>query len=180
MNMLIGILCEVISAVAHAEEEESAITMVKKTLLLMLMRLDRDGSRTLSEPEITNVIHDKLSLEVLFDLKVDVPYLMDMQHMIFRDIHTEMPIKMMMDLILACRGDRPAQMQDVMDAVHLINFTLSDEIQALQTWLDSNLPANSARIHDASAGAEMAALGAEKGSPSTVFDETEVGGSSLM
>merc|ERR1719316_1654777 len=43
-NMLIGVLCEIVSEVANAEKEYTAIQQLKSTLLVMLQRLDEDGS----------------------------------------------------------------------------------------------------------------------------------------
>merc|ERR1719379_1650147 len=42
MNMLIGVLCEVVSAVAADEQEEAAIAAVKSSILVMLKQLDKD------------------------------------------------------------------------------------------------------------------------------------------
>merc|ERR1719375_1037349 len=44
MNMLIGVLCEVVTAVGIEEKEEAAIALVKSTLLVMLKGIDQDGS----------------------------------------------------------------------------------------------------------------------------------------
>merc|ERR1712066_1178150 len=42
MNMLIGVLCEVVTGVAASEKEEADIRLVKETLLVMLKNLDQD------------------------------------------------------------------------------------------------------------------------------------------
>merc|ERR1712107_378558 len=44
MNMLIGVLCEVVSAVNKAEKENAAIKEMKGSLLSLLKKLDVDGS----------------------------------------------------------------------------------------------------------------------------------------
>ena len=50
MNMLIGILCEVVSKVAAAEKENAAREEVRDTILQMLKRLDADGSTVTNKP----------------------------------------------------------------------------------------------------------------------------------
>jgi len=128
MNMLIGVLCEVVSAVAAAEREEAAISLVKQTLLVMLKRLDTDGSQTLTREELFAVIHDPASLQVLLDLKVDVPYLLEFQNMLFEGHSNEIPIRAIMDLILSSRGDRAATVQDIIDASSFTHFLFTKEM----------------------------------------------------
>merc|ERR1719428_321535 len=71
MNMLIGVLCEVISAVGEAEKENAAIELMKKSVLIMLKRLDADGSGEISKDELDMVLVDPEAQEVLQELQVD-------------------------------------------------------------------------------------------------------------
>merc|ERR1719399_2705170 len=52
MNMLIGVLCQVVSEVADKEKEDAAIRLLKETLLKMLLLLDEDGSGDISYEEL--------------------------------------------------------------------------------------------------------------------------------
>merc|ERR1719443_599687 len=119
MNMLIGILCEVVTAVIEAEKNDAAISLVKDNLLVALKHLDQDGSGEISREEFAEVIRDKAGMDVLQELKVDVPHLMAMQDMLFPDKSQSIPINKVLDLVLTCRGDRPATSQDVIDANQL-------------------------------------------------------------
>merc|ERR1719443_1215375 len=71
MNMLIGVLCEVVSAVGAAEKEEAAINLVKRSVLVLLKRLDADGSGEISREELRQVLVDPEACEVLGELEVD-------------------------------------------------------------------------------------------------------------
>merc|ERR1712151_740401 len=51
MNMLIGVLCEVVTGVAASEKEEADVHLVKETLLFMLMDLDVTGDGKISRDE---------------------------------------------------------------------------------------------------------------------------------
>merc|ERR1712139_744459 len=70
MNMLIGVLCEVVSAVGQAEKENAAVDLVKHTVLLMLMHLDADASGEISKSELQQVLEDPDALRVLTELQV--------------------------------------------------------------------------------------------------------------
>eukprot|EP00929_Paragymnodinium_shiwhaense_P095704 TRINITY_DN5697_c0_g2_i2.p1 TRINITY_DN5697_c0_g2~~TRINITY_DN5697_c0_g2_i2.p1 ORF type:complete len:675 (-),score=131.97 TRINITY_DN5697_c0_g2_i2:462-2486(-) len=103
MNMLIGVLCEVVTAVAAAEKEEAAIRLVKETVLVMLKSLDEDGSGEISRDEINSVFANAGALHVLESLKVDVTYLVDRLNMYY-EVSDDLTITEIMDLILMMRG----------------------------------------------------------------------------
>lgn len=116
MNMLIGVLCEVVSAVAASEKEDNAIRMVKDKLLVMLKDMDEDGSGLISADEIAKVLDDPAALHTLASLQVDVKFLMDQLDMHFEDSR-ELTIHTIMDLILMLRGDRPPTMKDMLESL---------------------------------------------------------------
>eukprot|EP00746_Dinoflagellata_sp_MGD_P023148 gnl/MRDRNA2_/MRDRNA2_154221_c0_seq1.p1 gnl/MRDRNA2_/MRDRNA2_154221_c0~~gnl/MRDRNA2_/MRDRNA2_154221_c0_seq1.p1 ORF type:complete len:409 (-),score=67.24 gnl/MRDRNA2_/MRDRNA2_154221_c0_seq1:339-1433(-) len=63
LNMLIGVLCEVVSAVAQAEKEEMVVRFVKKQLLGVLMEIDEDNTGMISQDEFKEFVnHDKAQL----------------------------------------------------------------------------------------------------------------------
>lgn len=113
MNMLIGVLCEVVSAVAAAEKEDSAIRMVKDKLLTLLRELDEDGSGEISREEIQQVLDNDEAMGVLENLQVDVGHLMEQLDMFFEE-GGDLTIQQIMDLILMLRGDRPPTMKDML------------------------------------------------------------------
>lgn len=130
MNMLIGVLCEVVSAVAAAEKEEMAIRLLKGTLLQMLKALDADGSGEIDASEIKQVFEYQEALDVLDDLKVDVNYLVDSLNMFFEYNGGSIGMLKVMDLILMLRGDRTPTMKDM---IHGQTFARWKVTTALKT-----------------------------------------------
>lgn len=116
MNMLVGVLCEVVSAVAHSEKEAAAVAMIKGSLLLMLKRIDTDGSGEISYDEMQTVMHDPHANEVLQSMQVDITYLMEIIEMIFEEPDKNLSIPEVMEMLLDCRGDRPATLKDLIDS----------------------------------------------------------------
>lgn len=135
MNMLIGILCEVVTAVIEAEKNDAAISLVKDHLLVALKNLDEDNSGEISREEFAAVIRDKGGMKVMKELKVDVPHLMTMQDMLFPDKSKCIPINRVLELVLTCRGDRPATSQDVIDANQLFALNMASQEALLQQYL---------------------------------------------
>jgi len=125
MNMLIGVLCEVVSAVAAAEKEDSAIRLVKDKLLALLRELDEDGSGEISRQEIQQVLDNEDAMAVLENLQVDVHHLMEQLDMFFEE-GGDLTIQQIMDLILMLRGDRPITMKD---SLHFLTFSRWKELK---------------------------------------------------
>ena len=59
--------------------------MLKSSLLVMLRRLDEDGSGDIDKTELLGVIDDPYLLEVLDELEVDVNHFIALQEMIYDD-----------------------------------------------------------------------------------------------
>mmetsp|Transcript_44582 Transcript_44582/g.100194 ORF Transcript_44582/g.100194 Transcript_44582/m.100194 type:complete len:272 (+) Transcript_44582:2-817(+) len=139
MNMLIGILCEVVSAVAQAEKEEMAITLVKQKLLSQLRRIDVNGDGSLTRTEMRSMLEDHESVKTLCNLKVDVPYLYDLQDMVYGPGVAEHEIATLLELILALRGDRPPTMQDMIDMMTFTRWQLVQALDGVETRLVQKL-----------------------------------------
>jgi len=58
MNMLIGVLCEVVNAVAATEKEEMLVTYVNRKLLRVVQLLDSDGGGTISKAEFMQILEN--------------------------------------------------------------------------------------------------------------------------
>merc|ERR1719375_1695501 len=82
MNMLIGVLCEVVSAVAQGERDEAAINLMKETILMDLKQFD-NGDGMITRQELMSVMRDPQSKAVLRGLNVDQLFLLELQSMLF-------------------------------------------------------------------------------------------------
>jgi len=83
LNMLIGVLCAVVTAVAAAEKEKVLVTYVKIRLMSVLERLDQDGNGTISQAEFDQLIHITEAVEALEELGVDVANLASLSDHLF-------------------------------------------------------------------------------------------------
>lgn len=110
LNMLLGILCEVVSRVAASERESIAVHRLREDMLHMLVELDEDGSGTISRAELHGVLQNDDVMELFFDLHVDPQFFSQMTDMSFET--GPMGIHEIMELILDLRGDRSLQMKD--------------------------------------------------------------------
>merc|ERR1739848_902108 len=56
LNMLIGIVCDVVTAVADVEKDEAAIKYVKDNLIKVLQEIDEDGDGVISQDEFRHFV----------------------------------------------------------------------------------------------------------------------------
>merc|ERR1711972_146462 len=83
LNMLIGVLCAVVTAVAATEKEKVLISYVKSKLIAVLQDLDKDGNGTLSRTEFDKLMGNTDAYQALNDLGVDVHNLMSIADHLF-------------------------------------------------------------------------------------------------
>merc|ERR1719247_2243282 len=107
MNMLIGVLCEVVSTVTQREKDEAAVKIVKESILLELKKFD-DGDGMITHEELVEVLQDPHSQEILHSLDIDRLFLTELQSALFRSGGERVPIKGILELVLLCRGELPS------------------------------------------------------------------------
>lgn len=128
MNMLIGVLCEVVSAVAASEKDEAAINIMKQVILVQLKKFDADGNNSISESELRQVVQDPESVAILESLQVDVQYLMELQQVLFHH-QPEVPIASIMDLMLECRGDLPTTQKHMVRGQRFTRWSMASSMK---------------------------------------------------
>merc|ERR1712107_522891 len=87
--MLIGVLCEVVSAVAATEKEEMLVTYVNQKLQKVVAMLDTDGGGTISKTEFMQILENVEAVRCLQDVGVDVIGLVDFADFIFENDDNE-------------------------------------------------------------------------------------------
>merc|ERR1719424_1031182 len=126
MNMLIGILCDVVSNVATCEREASFVVEVESLVNSLMRDLDTDGSHTLSKEEFEGIIMNQEMMQVLHEFGVDVVGIVDFGSFLFQECE-ELSFADFLQLVVQFRESRAATMRDMMN--------LAREI----AWLDGRL-----------------------------------------
>jgi len=126
MNMLIGVLCEVVSAVAAAEKEAITVGYVSERLKELMEEggLDEDQDGRVSKDEFIKILGNDDAIDLLQDVGVDALGLVDMVDEIFaspavESLGDDEPISLsftdFMEIILQLRGSNTATTKDVVD-----------------------------------------------------------------
>ncbi|CAK0803483.1 unnamed protein product [Prorocentrum cordatum] len=124
MNMLIGVVCELVSAVAAREKEERTINMVKEKVSAVMKRVDDDGDGLISKGEFLKMVQEADCVDALTSVGVDVPGLMDIMDMIFlhgdaiqtdSDGEPVLTYDVFIETVYNLRGSNGASVKDVVD-----------------------------------------------------------------
>lgn len=142
MNMLIGVLCEVVNAVAATEKEEMLVTYVNQKLQRVVSLLDADGGGTISKKEFLQILENTDAVRCLQDVGVDVIGLVDYADTIFEDDTigcgddddideedreaVELDFGRFMDVVLQLRGSNNATVKDMVDLRKFVRTAFVD------------------------------------------------------
>jgi len=135
MNMLIGVLCEVVSAVASSEREEINLSFVKARVEKVFNELDQDNGDSngrLSKVEFSKILQSEEAARAINDLGVDVTQLVDMADYFFEAedadgdvIEKELSFEELMDMIAQFRFKNVATVKDI----HFLRKLITEEFQ---------------------------------------------------
>lgn len=128
MNMLIGVLCEVITMVAEEEKESMIVDKVHTRFKDIVAELDTDQDGTLSWDEFSKICDNKQAYQLLERVNVDPEILVELAEDFFQEngeyINVEFPD--FMDLILDLRGGQEATVKHIFAIGKRINSKFYD------------------------------------------------------
>merc|ERR1719502_2608286 len=122
MNMLVGVLCEVVNVVSSVEKETLTVNYVKQRISAMFGDWDTDGNLQISKDEFERLLVLPEAAKIIQEIGVDVIGLVDFADFIFKD-GSELSFSDFMELVLSFRGSNQATVKDVVD---LRKFVLSE------------------------------------------------------
>jgi hypothetical protein len=141
MNMLIGVLCEVISAVAEEEKESMMVDKVHEKFSGIVDRLDKDNDGNLSWDEFQAILEFPEALQELDSMNVDSESMVDMAEDFFFDDGEAVPVSFdqFMDMVLDLRGGQQGTVENIMALQKRFNkkfFSMSRRIDGIDGSLE--------------------------------------------
>jgi hypothetical protein len=135
MNMLIGILCEVITAVADAEREAIQLGFVKETLQRCLAAgVDKNDDGLIDQEEFLAMLQNQDAIEALTEIDVDVVSIYDYIHVLFEEGQdSNMPFPEFIDMLLKLRGGNAATVKDLVDLRKWLVGKMNDMEELVKT-----------------------------------------------
>jgi len=139
MNMLVGVLCEVVSAVAVTEKEECLSFKMVETMKHVLEKLDTNEDKHISYKEFTAIVSDPEALECFKDVGVDPMICLDFADLFFfaDGEPTELSFEEFIDVVMNLRESNEAKVQDIYNIWHQIQSYRQQDQESMQRTLES-------------------------------------------
>jgi hypothetical protein len=150
MNMLVGVLVEVVSVVSAVEKEELVVNFVKTQLQDLLKKLgwmkEQDsvapggGDIQITKSEFQTLLATPEAARCLQGVGVDVVGLVDFEDLIFQD-NDNISFCSFMETVLQLRGSNAATVKDIVDlrkSLMQVVWHVESKIVALQSNLAGN------------------------------------------
>eukprot|EP00928_Gymnodinium_smaydae_P081094 TRINITY_DN64670_c0_g1_i2.p1 TRINITY_DN64670_c0_g1~~TRINITY_DN64670_c0_g1_i2.p1 ORF type:complete len:691 (-),score=102.23 TRINITY_DN64670_c0_g1_i2:116-2188(-) len=140
MNMLIGVLCEVVSNVSAEEKDKMDVNFVKDKVfeILASQGLDKRAHRTISKQEFLHLLEAQASIKVLREVGVDPCTLVDFADFFFQSdrlgfsFDKQIEYDEFIEAVMKLRAGAPSSVEDVM---YLKKF-VRDENMSVYAKLD--------------------------------------------
>lgn len=137
MNMLIGVLCEVVTTVAAVEKEALTVSFVKAKLEKVIKLIDEDGNGMISKEEFAKIMESKELVRALNEVGVDVEGITGFADFIFVDEEDasqekELTTEEFLMHVLQFRGTNNATVKDIIDLHKFMKKKIEQTTQDLR------------------------------------------------
>eukprot|EP00971_Amphidinium_carterae_P062307 1233432-Amphidinium_carterae.1 len=150
MNLLIGVLCEVVSVVAEVEEEETFFREAMHGLGSILDELDLDDNEQITAGEFQGLLNNPELVQRLREQGIDVVALVDYAGFIFRDCN-EVHRDDLLAMVVQFRGSKPATVKDLVDMRKFVSSELrrvtAEKGGGALGWQDGRQLHRALRVH---------------------------------
>jgi hypothetical protein len=132
LQMLIGVLCDVVSQVGQERRTADSVGLVRQELLGDLRKMDNgDGKLTLDEFKM--VLDTPASKKLLKKLNINRLFMTEIMGMMYPQKTSAVPIRVVMEMLLMCRGDNPCTVQIISSALCFLSNEISEMQDAIIT-----------------------------------------------
>jgi len=139
MNMLIGVLCEVVGAVADTERQEILARDVAERMHKIAVQLDTDFNDKISYSEFTKIIEKPEALHALQKVGVNPIGIVDFAELFFFEDGqpVELPFEKFMELVIDLRESNSATVKDVLNLWMKVKTSTNKDVLQVKHDVDA-------------------------------------------
>jgi len=135
MYMLVGVLVEVMSAIASSEKEGMTVSFVATQLRETMEALNKSPDQSLSQAEFEKFLLEPEVVRVISGVGVDIGTLLDMMDIVFEDLDKKgingLSFESMVELLLNLRGANTATVKDVKELLRVLKAIFNDNLASM-------------------------------------------------
>jgi hypothetical protein len=136
MYMLVGVLVEVMSAIAASEKEGMTVSFVATQLRETMEALNKSPDQSLSQAEFEKFLMEPEVVRVISGVGVDIGTLLDMMDIVFEDLDKKgisgLSFESMVELLLNLRGANTATVKDVKELLRVLKAIFNENLASMQ------------------------------------------------
>lgn len=136
LQMLIGVLCNIVDGVSKEARESHAIAVVKSELLGPLKDFD-DGDGKIKQEELQSVMKDPRARAVLEHLGINRLFLLEMQALMFLKEDSVVSIEKILEMLVMCRSENPGTVEILAGGFCFIYQTVHKENEKTRQLLQT-------------------------------------------
>jgi hypothetical protein len=125
LQMLIGVLCDVVSQVGQERRDSDTIGLVRQEILTDLLKFDQ-GDGKISKVEMMSMVEGPKSKSLMKKLNINRMFMTQMASLMYPDDDAEVPIKTVLELMIMCKGDNGATVQVIASALCFLSNELAE------------------------------------------------------
>lgn len=130
LNMLIGVMCELIGSTAECEREALALNKVRENVKAILPDLDSDGDGMISEDEFVKILESEEAVRALSEVDVDVVALVDFSDYIFKG-RDQLDFTEFMATVARFRGGQSVVLKDLVDVREFLSGEIRNAVKTM-------------------------------------------------
>ena len=139
MNMLIGVLVEVVKVVAEAEKVHTEDIQLKEQFIEMMRAIDLNGDNIVDADELRQVMYQREAVVLLNNMGIDVFALVDNVHIIFERTES-MNVDELWEAIMRFRETNVARQKDVIGIKTALKYECAAVVEHVGTLLRTPRP----------------------------------------
>jgi hypothetical protein len=129
LQMLIGVMCDVVSKVGAEQRAAASVAMVKQELLEEFTKRD-NGDGRISRQEFDECLNGQSCRAVLKHLRINPLFFTELANLFYTDdsgdSQKRVPIKTILELLVMCKGDNVATVELVATCICFLNNMLTE------------------------------------------------------
>jgi hypothetical protein len=154
LNMLIGVMVEVVGVIGATQRESMVVTLVASQLREAFMHLNKDTEIPLSKFEFQQLLGEPQIIKVLSEANVDVVALVEATEITFQDLEKErgsqnaaMSFEKFAELVLDMRGTNPTTIKDVKEQIRIFKSMINESSTQMENFVGEELGALRMELH---------------------------------
>jgi len=123
MYMLVGVLVDVVGAIASAEKEGMTVAGIAQDMRYAFGELNHDTDLNITQYELKKLLAEPQIVEIITDAEVDIVAFIDTTEMVFEEPEiaaSGIPFEKFIEIVLNLRGSSLATVKDIKESIRCL------------------------------------------------------------